>query len=106
MLYGCYATLSNEYWCCIVWCVCAEGISLLSAFSISFLITYIVKEDVPGDESEGVRLFFLFFGTLLASNLFRNRYILQQFEIGLKVRSTLLAVMYDKVSRLSIKSLT
>lgn len=82
----------------------AESCSLLSTFSIKYLAAYIVKEEE--DMLEAAILVAIFSLSILCSSLFRNFYIYYGYIMSLEARKLLIAAVFDKVSKLSMRSLT
>lgn len=68
------------------------------------MIAFIKDPDAPF--VEGMKLVGIFIGAQFCAMVFRNRYILGGFETSIKVRRTLVAALYDKVVKLSMKSMT
>jgi hypothetical protein len=68
------------------------------------MIIYIKDPDAP--LIEGAKLIGIFFGSQFLAGVLRNRYILGGYETSIKIRRTLVAALYDKVVKLSMKSMT
>lgn len=82
----------------------AEVSTLLSIFMIKFLAEYLIKEE--SDLSEASILVALFSFFLLLGTLLRNFYLYYGYIMSLEVRKVLISAIYDKVSRLTMRSLT
>lgn len=82
----------------------AESFSLVSTFSIKYLAVYIVKEEQ--DMLEAAILVAIFSVSILLGSLFRNFYIYYGYVMSLEARKLLIAAIFDKVGKLSMRSLT
>jgi len=69
------------------------------------MIRYI-KDEEETSRLEGIKLVAIFFFSQLLAQNIRNRYILGGFFTTVKLRRTLVAALYDKVAKLSMKSMT
>ena len=82
----------------------AEISTLLSIFMIKFLAEYLIKEE--SNLSEATILVALFSFFLLLGTLLRNFYLYYGYIMSLEVRKILISAIYDKVGRLTMRSLT
>ena len=71
---------------------------------IRYLADYLVKPD--NDLQEAFLLVLIFSLSVFIGCLIRNFYIYQGYMMALELRKLLIAAMYDKVGKLSIRSLT
>ena len=71
---------------------------------IKFLAEYLIKEE--SDFSEASILVALFSFFLLLGTLLRNFYLYYGYVMSLEVRKVLISAIYDKVSRLTMRSLS
>lgn len=71
---------------------------------IRFLSEYLLKEE--SDLKEASILVTLFSVSLLCSSLLRNFYIYYGYIMALEIRKMLISAIYDKVNKLSMRSLT
>ena len=81
----------------------AECTGLFQCYLITFLVNYIRDEDAS--YTEGIKLVAIFSVLSGTSQMMRGFYIHTGFMASIKMRRTLVAIMYDKVTRLSMKSL-
>ena len=68
------------------------------------MIRYI--KDPNRETSEGLKMIFIFIAAQFLGQVFRNRYILEGFVTAVRVRRVLVSALYNKVVRLSVKSMT
>ena len=71
---------------------------------IRFLSEYLLKKE--SDMKEASALVALFSVSLVCGSLLRNFYIYYGYIMALEIRKTLISAMYDKVNKLSMRSLT
>lgn len=69
------------------------------------MVAYIKKPSDERDQKEGGLLLLYFAITLIVGNIFRNRWIHDGFGMMITLRRTLVGVLFDKVARLSSKSM-
>jgi ABC-type multidrug transport system fused ATPase/permease subunit len=82
----------------------AEFSAVYYTYLIGDLIRYIKSES--SDRVEGIKLVATFILFMVAAQVFRNRYMFEGIQISLKIRRTLVAALFDKVVKLSMKSMT
>lgn len=87
----------------VLYALLGEGIYIFVVFFISEIINYI--EDPNADYRKGIWLVIVYAVTMFISMLFRNYYYFTTSVLAVKMRKTLLLAMYDKIGKLSIKSL-
>ena len=78
--------------------------SLISIFTIKFLADYLTKDE--SDSREAVVLVVIFSASLILSSLLRHFYIYYGYSMSLELRKMLISAMYDKIGKLSMRSLT
>ena len=100
----CWDIMKWDVWFSVSHCMLSELLAIFYSYFISYMITYIRSKDRK--VSEGIRLIAIFAAAQLLAQLFRNRYILYGFESSIKLRRLLVGALYDKVVRLSMKSMT
>jgi ABC-type multidrug transport system fused ATPase/permease subunit len=69
-----------------------------------FLINYLKDDDAT--YVEGVILIAIFATLMMVGALFKNFFVFYGYKTAIKVRKTLIASMYSKISKLSMQSLT
>jgi len=67
------------------------------------MIKFIEDKDAP--KSKGVWIVIVFVAATFLSSLFRNQFYFYSYILSIKIRKTLTLAMYDKIGRLSMKSL-
>lgn len=102
---ACFWAFFPEFVFCVSGAVLSETFGVFYSYFIGFMIRYI-KDEEETSKLEGLKLVGIFFVSQLLAQNFRNRYILGGFFTTVKLRRTLVAAMYDKVARLSMKSMT
>ena len=80
-----------------------ECTGVFSCYFISFLIDYL--RDEQADYTEGIKLIAIFSLVCIIQQLCRNYYIHLGYMTSIRMRRTLVAVIFDKVCHLSMKSL-
>ena len=85
-------------------CVIAETSSIGFTTSLIYLIAYIKDDDA--EISTGIIWLCAFSILMLMSTLFKNHYMMAGANTAVRMRKTLVASMYKKISKLSMKSLT
>ena len=85
--------------------VVAELLTLGATFLIKDLAGYLEDED-KDDPNEAARLVGMYCGAILISVLLRNWYIYQGYIMSIEIRKILSQAVYDKVGRMSMRSLT
>ena len=98
-----WQTFKWDWYVSTLFGVIGECSGVFACFYISFLINYIRDEEAPIEE--GIKHLCTFIAINLVSQLCRNFYIFYGFRTSIKMRKTLVAVMFDKVCHLSMKSL-
>ena len=83
--------------------IVGECTGVFSCYFISFLIEYL--RDEQADYTEGIKLLAIFGVVCIIQQLCRNYYIHVGYMTSIRMRRTLVAVMFDKVCHLSMKSL-
>ena len=82
----------------------AEVFQLGSTFLIRYLARYLAKPE--SDMAEAAILVGGFSLAVIIATLFRNFYIYYGYVMSLELRKALISAMYDKVGKLSMRSLT
>lgn len=82
----------------------AEGITISYTYSLVYLIDYLKDPDAP--VSRGVWMVCLYSVAVAVSAVLRNYYIHLGAMLALRLRKCVISSMYDKVGKLSMKSLT
>ena len=85
-------------------CLLGECFTLGSLFMIRYLAEYL--EDDESDTEYAISLVAGFATCILFGTLLKNYYIYYGYAMALECRKIMIASMYDKVGRLSIRSLT
>lgn len=83
---------------------CAEANTLFSTFMIRYLAQYLKKPE--DDAEEAAILVGLFSAATILGSIFRNFYIYYGYAMALEARKLLVSAIFDKVGRLSMRSLT
>ena len=81
----------------------AECTGVFQCYLITFLVNYIRDEDAP--YTEGIKLVVIFGLLSGTSQMTRGFYIHTGYMTSICMRRTLVAILYDKVTKLSMKSL-
>ena len=79
---------------------CAIGYTSLLIYLINFL------KDDTAPITDGIILIAIFGALMTVGALFKNFFVFQGYQTAIKIRKTLIAAMYSKISRLSMQSLT
>ncbi len=82
----------------------AEGITVSYVYFLFYLISYLKDPEAP--YTDGIWLICVYSAAVAVSTLFRNYYIFLGYVIAIKMRKAIVSAMYDKVGKLSTKSLT
>ena len=82
----------------------SETFSIGSIFIIKYLAEYL--QDEEDDMEKAIILVASFSGCVFMGNMFRNYYIFSGYMLSLELRKLLVAAMFDKVGKLSMRSLT
>ena len=82
----------------------AEICTLYSIYMIKFLAEYLLKEESELQRSTVLVVTFTL--SLIISALLRNFYIYYGYVMSLEVRKMLISALYDKINKLSMRSLT
>lgn len=98
-----YDLLKGDLWFCILCCTVGEILSVCYSYYISNLIAYINRPD--RNAKDGLKLIAIFFSCQILAQLFKNRYVLSGYQSAIKMRRILVASLYQKACRLSMKSL-
>lgn len=98
------AALGCEFFTVTFFVFLSEGLTLGSLFMIKLLAEYLEEEG--HDIEKAVILVSVFTGSILLGTLFKNFYIYYGYTMALEFRKLLVAAMYDKVGKLSMRSLT
>lgn len=88
---------------CATFTIIGECTGIYSCYFISYLINFLRDKEAP--VSQGVYLLAIFLSVCLVQQLCRNYYIHSGFIAAIRMRRTLVAVIFDKVTNLSMKSL-
>jgi len=87
-----------------LFCIAGELCAIGFTTSLIYLIAYIKDDDAPIEE--GIVYLVIFSVLMYFSAMFKNHYIFKGALIAVQMRKTLVAAMYQKISKLSMKSLT
>lgn len=82
----------------------AEGSTLLSIVMIRFMAQYLAKPE--NNTKEAVVLVTIFCTATIVASLVRNFYYFHGFTMALETRKLLIQAIFDKVGRLSMRSLS
>jgi len=96
-------TFRTEWLVTALFSVIGESTGVFSCYYISFLINYIREEDA--EITDGIRHLCIFIAACIGNQLCRNFYIFTGFVTAIKMRKTLVDVIFNKVCHLSMKSL-
>lgn len=93
-------------WDVLLSTICSYFAELTSLF-YSYLLLYILKylKDDCAVWTDGLRLVLIFAGLILVGNFIRNYYVFNGLVMGVRVRKTLVGAMFNKVGRMSMKSM-
>lgn len=98
----------NTFWLDLIYgtlfAFLAEGITVTYVYFLYFLFDYIKDESAP--ITDGVYLCVVYGLAIFFSAFFRNYYIFLGYNMAIKMRKAIVGSMYDKVGKLSNKSLT
>jgi hypothetical protein len=81
----------------------AELTSLFYCFLLRYILQYLRDENA--EKQTGIILVLIFSGTILIGNFLRNHYIFNGLIMGVRFRKTLVGAMFNKVGRMSMKSM-
>ena len=86
----------------------ANLISDLAAVGYTSFIVYLIDylKDEKAETKDGILLVLAFGSLMITSLVSRNYYVFYGYMVSVRIRKTLIAAMYTKVSKLSMKSLT
>ena len=82
----------------------AEICTLYAVYMIKFLAEYLLNEE--NELWRASTLVAIFTVSLIVSSILRNFYIYYGYVMSLEVRKLLISALYDKISKLSMQSLT
>jgi ABC-type multidrug transport system fused ATPase/permease subunit len=99
-----WATLYKDYLLAVLSALIAEGITVSYVYFLFYLISYLKDPDAP--YTDGIWLICVYSAAVALSTVFRNYYIFLGYVIAIKMRKAIVSSMYDKVGKLSTKSLT
>jgi len=95
--------LNHEVFCGII-CFFAELCSIGYTSFLAVLIGYI--QEPEADIWRGVYILAIFATMMTFSFVLKNYYIFYGYMVAIKIRKTVIGALYDKITKLSIKSLT
>lgn len=98
-----WRTFRTEWLISALFGVIGESTGVFSCFYISFLIKYIRDEDA--EVTEGIKHLCIFIATCIVNQVCRSYYVFYGSITAIKMRKTLVDVIFDKVCHLSMKSL-
>lgn len=87
----------------VIIAIISEGTGIYYAFFIQYLAQFIMDKNQP--ITKGIWLIVIYLCLNFVCIIFRNRYISYGYMISIRMRRTLCAVMFDKVTALSVESL-
>ena len=101
-------TLWNMLKCETYWVIALATFTELITVGYSYFITFMIRyiRDPNREVGQGLLLIFIFTLAQVLAQLLRNRYIQDGNVIATKVRRILVGGLFDKVSKLSVKSMT
>jgi ATP-binding cassette, subfamily C (CFTR/MRP), member 4 len=99
-----WATFYKDYLVAVTSAVIAEGITVSYVYFLFYLISYL--KDPLAPYTDGIWLVCVYSFAIALSTLFRNYYIFLGYVIAIRMRKAIVSAMYDKVGKLSTKSLT
>jgi ABC-type multidrug transport system fused ATPase/permease subunit len=77
--------------------------ALIYTYFIALLIEYVYDTEAP--KSKGAWLLAIFISILCISRLFWDAFFMQGFYFAINMRKTIILALYDKLAKLSLKSL-
>ena len=98
------STVGCQFFTTALICLCAEVTTLGSLFLIRYLAKYLAEEE--NDTQRAAILVGSFAMCTLLSSLLKNFYIYYGYVMSLEFRKIMVASIYDKVGKLSMRSLT
>jgi ABC-type multidrug transport system fused ATPase/permease subunit len=99
-----WATLYGDFVKASLSALVAECITVSYVYFLFYLITYLKDPEAP--YTDGIWLICVYSASIAVATLFRNYYIYLGYTIAIRMRKVIVSSMYDKVSKLSTKSLT
>lgn len=84
--------------------VFAEGITVSYVYFLFYLISYL--KDPEAEYTDGIWLVCVYSSGVFISSVLRNKYIFDGYVMAIKIRKAIVSTMYDKVGKLSTKSMT
>ena len=85
-------------------CLLAETCAIFYSYFIGNMIQFLVDPNI--EKKYGFIYVGIFFTAQMSSNVLRNRFVMHGFENSIRVRKLLIALLYDKTIRLSVKGMT
>jgi hypothetical protein len=68
-----------------------------------YILRYLKDDDAPW--TDGAKLVSIFAALILVGNFLRNYYVFNGLTMGVRIRKTLVGGMFNKVGRMSLKSM-
>jgi ABC-type siderophore export system fused ATPase/permease subunit len=99
-----WQTFKWDFISCALIAFIAEAITVTYVFFMFYLITYLKNPDAP--YTDGIWICAVYSFAVFISTVFRNKYIFDGYLMAIKMRKVVVSNMYDKVGKLSTKSLT
>lgn len=87
----------------VILSIFAEVLAIVYTYLIRGIILFIRNKDAP--YSEGIIQVSLFTVSALLSTILKNLYSFHTYKLTIKLRKTLICALYEKVGKLSLKSL-
>ena len=82
----------------------AEGIIVSTVYFLFYLINYLKDPEAP--ITDGVWICTVYCSAVAVSVVLRNKYIFDGYLMAIRMRKALVSTLYDKIGKLSTKSLT
>jgi ABC-type multidrug transport system fused ATPase/permease subunit len=99
-----WATFGGDFVKASLSAIIAESITVSYVYFLFYLINYLKDPEAP--YTDGIWLVCVYSAAVAIATLFRNYYIFLGYAIAIRMRKAIVSTMYDKVGKLSIKSLT
>lgn len=99
-----WRTFRSDYLLAAFFAFIGQGLVVTYTYFLFYLIRYLVDPSIPA--KKGVWLIAVYAAMVFMAAFFNNYQIFNSYVMAVRMRKTLVSAMYDKVSVLSMKSLT
>jgi ABC-type multidrug transport system fused ATPase/permease subunit len=99
-----FSTFWGDLMYAVIFAFLAESITVTYVYCLVYLFEYIKDEEAPA--TKGVWLCFVYGAAVVIAAICRNYYIFLGYRMAIRLRKAIVSAMYDKVGKLSNKSLT